>query len=71
MERELFSIEHSGKGWMVRSDVLPEAGPDPTQVAAFQHADRIAHARFVDTGHPTGVLARFFNGDAVLLAVHG
>lgn len=71
MERELFSIEQSGRGWMVRSEVLPEAGPDPTQVAAFQHADRLARARHADTGHPTGVFARFFNGDAVLLAVHG
>lgn len=71
MERELFSIEWSDKGWVVHSDVLPKIGPDPNQAAALRHAQRLAKAHFADTGRPTGVLARFSNGDAVLLNVHG
>ena len=71
MERELFSIERSPRGWLVRDDSGPTEGPDPTPRLALEHASKLAYRRYASTGHPTGVKVRMQCGDMVLFACHG
>ncbi len=71
MERELFSIEPSTRGWFVRDGSGPTEGLDPTPMRALQHASELAYQRHACTGHPTGVKVRMQCGDMVLFARHG
>lgn len=71
MERELFSIEQSARGWVVHTVGGGNEPPDPTPLAALEHADRLAGARHRCTGHPTGVKVKLRCGDTILVACHG
>ena len=71
MERELFSIEQSARGWVVYGEGGMNEPPDPTPVVALEHANQLACARHRTTGHPTGVKVRLRCGDTILVACHG
>lgn len=71
MERELFSIEQSARGWVVYGATGTTEPPDPTPAQALEHARRLALVRYRSTGHPTGVKVRLRCGDTVLLACNG
>jgi hypothetical protein len=71
VERELFSIEQSARGWVVYTANGRNEPPDPTPLVALEHADQLACARHRSTGHPTGVKVKLRCGDTVLVACHG
>jgi len=71
VERELFSIEQSARGWVVHTASGDNEPPDPTPLQALEHAERLACARYNSTGHPTGVKVKMRCGDTVLVACHG
>jgi len=71
VERELFSIEQSARGWVVHTASGNNEPPDPTPLLALEHAEQLAGARYRRTGRPTGVTVRLRCGDTVLMACHG
>lgn len=71
VERELFSIEQSARGWVVYTTTGGNEPPDPTPLLALEHADQLACARHRRTGRPTGVKVKLRCGDTVLVACHG
>src|SRR3546814_6605116 len=71
MERELFSIEQSARGWVVYTANGGNEPPDPTPLVALEHAEQLASARHRSTGRPTGVKVKLRCGDTVLVACHG
>src|SRR5690606_3117913 len=71
MERELFSIEQSARGWAVYSASGSNEPPDPTPLVGVEGAGPRACARYRSTGHRTGVKVRLRCGDTVLVACHG
>ena len=71
MERELFSIEQSARGWVVYTANGRNEPPDPTPLVALEHAEQLACARHRSTGRPTGVKVKLRCGDTVLVACHG
>lgn len=71
LERELFSIEQSARGWIVYGTAGTNEPPDPTPAEALEHARQLALVRYRSTGHPTGVKVRLRCGDTVLLACNG
>jgi hypothetical protein len=71
VERELFSIEQSARGWVVYTANGGNEPPDPTPLVALEHAEQLACARHQSTGRPTGVKVKLRCGDTVLVACHG
>ena len=71
MERELFSIEQSARGWVVYGESGSDEPPDPTPVIALEHAKQLAYVRHRKTGHPTGVKVKLGCGDTILMSCHG
>src|SRR3546814_16219417 len=71
MERELFSIEQSARGWVVYTANGGNEPPDPTPLVALEHAEQLASARHRSKGRPTGAKVKLRCGDTVLVACHG
>src|SRR3546814_14349951 len=71
MERELFSIEQSARGWVVYTANGGNEPPDPTPLVALEHAEQLASARHRSTGRPPGGKVKLRCGDTVLVACPG
>lgn len=70
MQRVLFTITASYNGWQVRDELRNRDWFEQLEDAVTS-ANTLAQARYVLTGHSTGVLVEIGQGDTVMHARHG
>jgi len=71
MVRELFEIEASPQGWLVRGQDRVEAAFRPTKLQAIEEAHLLASRHHAQTGRPTAVLVPMGGGTSVVIATCG
>lgn len=71
MVRELFEIEATPEGWLVRAQDRAAAACRPTKLQAIEEAHTLAARFHAQTGRPSAVLVPMGSGTSVIVGTCG